>query len=58
MILRGQISKDQLQFESKIEKAARKNRIKKRKEKKGEIREQSSTTSSLPIEFFSRKHYG
>jgi len=34
MILRGQVYKDQLQFESEIEKAARKNKIKKRKEKK------------------------
>jgi len=52
MILRGQVFKDQLQFESEIEKEARKNMIKKRKEKQGEIREESSTTSPLPIEIF------
>ena len=34
MILRGQVSKDQLQFESEIEKAAQKNRMKKKNKAK------------------------
>jgi len=37
MILREQVSKDQLQFELKIEKATWKNKVKKRKENQGEI---------------------
>jgi len=31
MILKGHVSKDQLQFETEIEKIAQKNRVKKRK---------------------------
>jgi len=34
VILRGQVSKDQLQFESEIEKAAQKNRMKKKNKAK------------------------
>jgi len=34
MLLRGQVPKDQLEFDPKIEKTARKNQSKKREEKK------------------------
>ena len=47
MILKGQVFKDQIQIESEIEKVAGK-----RKEKQREIKEESSTTSSLLIEIF------
>jgi len=49
MTSRGKVSKDQLQFEVKIEKTIWKNRETKRKEKQGELREESSTISSFSI---------
>ena len=52
MILREQVSKDQLQFELKIEKATWKNKVKKRKENQGEIWEESSTTSTFTLKKF------
>jgi len=52
MILRGQIPKDQLLFELEIEKTARRNKETKRKEKQGDTREESSITSSFPINIF------
>jgi len=48
MILRGQIAKNQLLFESDIEKAAKRNRKTKTKEREGDTREESSITSSFP----------
>jgi len=41
MILRGQIPKDQLLFEAKIERTAKRNRKLKTKEKQGDTREES-----------------
>jgi len=52
MIVRGQILKDQLLFESEIEKAARRHKETKRKENQGDTREESSITSSFPINTF------
>jgi len=46
MLLRGQVSRDQLEFDSEIEKTARKNRSKKKKEKHG-ARKESSINSTI-----------
>jgi len=43
MILRGQVSEDQLEFDLEIERAARKNRSRKRREQQTQIREESYT---------------
>jgi len=56
MILEGQIPKDQILFESKIEKAAKRNKKTKTKERQGDAREESSTTSSLPINIFQEEN--
>jgi len=45
MILRGQIPKHQLLFEVEIERVAKRNRKIKTKERQGDTREESSTTS-------------
>jgi len=55
MILRGQIPKDQLLFEAEIERAAKRNRKTKTKERQRDIREESSTTFPFPLIFFKRK---
>ena len=52
MILRGQISKDQLLFKLKIERETKRNRKTKKKERQRDTRAESSTTSSLPINIF------
>jgi len=52
MILRGQVSKDQLLFELEIEKLTKRNRETTRKERQGDTKEESSTTSSFPIKIF------
>ena len=52
MISRGQILKDQLLFEVEIERAAKRNRKTKTKERQGDTREESSNTSSFPTNSF------
>jgi len=55
MLLRGHISRDQLQLILEMEKIGRKNRSKKKKEKQWEVREQYSTTSTLTLKGFKKK---
>jgi len=44
MFLRGQVPRDQLQFDSEIEKTAQKNRRRKKRSKQG-VREEPSASS-------------
>jgi len=55
MILRGQIPKDQLLFESEIEMATKRNRKTKTKERQGDTKEESSITFSFHINIFQEK---
>jgi len=56
MILRGQIPKDQLLFEVEIERATKRNIMTKTKERQGDTRELSSTTSSFPTNIFQEEN--
>jgi len=56
MILRGQIPKENLLFESEIERAAKRNKKIKIKEIQGDTREESSTSSFLPINIFQEQN--
>jgi len=55
MILRGQVSKDQLQFESEIEKATRKKRVKKRKKNKEKLEKNHQRPILFTLKFFRKK---
>jgi len=44
MILRGQVSEDKLEFDSEIERIARRSRSRKRREQQSQTREKSSMT--------------
>jgi len=55
MILRGQIPKDRLLFEAKIDRVAKRNNKTKTKERQGDTREESSTTFFFPLTIFFRR---
>jgi len=56
MILRGQVPKSQLLFEAEFERAVKRNRKTKLKEKQGNTREESSTTSSFSTHIFQEEN--
>jgi len=58
MILRGQVPEDQLEFDLEIERAARKNRGRKRREQQSQTIEESSTTFDRDTQDTRRGQYG